>query len=100
VNDVALLGLVAALHVLALAGGVVLVFALARGDERRRREGDGPTDDGGPPSPPRSPPPNGPPLPDARQSHVRLREAGRIADRRPLRRSHPAPAPPAGKPRS
>lgn len=100
-NDVALLGLVA-LHLLALAGGAVLVLALAHSDERRGLEGDGPTDDGGPPPPPPSAPPSGPPLPDARQSRVRLREAGRIADRRTRRRPRSAPAPPTrrGAPRA
>jgi hypothetical protein len=95
VNEVALLGLVGALHVLALAGGVVLVLALARGDDRRGRGSDGPTDGGGPSPLPPSPPSIGPPLPDAAQSRVRLREAGRIAGGRLRRRPESAPVPPS-----
>jgi len=92
-NELGLLGMIVALHVLALAGGAVL--ALARdGDGRPGRESDGPQSGGGP-SPPPPPAPTGPPLPDSEQSRVRLREGGRVADRRDRRRHESEPALPS-----
>jgi hypothetical protein len=94
-SELGLLGMIVSLHVLALAAGAVLVLALARSSDGRPGAGsDGPQSGGGPPPPPPTPPPIGPPLPDAAQSRVRLREAGRIADRRSRRHHEPAPARP------
>ena len=94
-NELGLLGMIVALHVLALAGAAVLVLALARdSDGRPGRESDGPQTGGGPcPFPP--PTPTGPPLPDSEQSRVRLREGGRVANRRDRRRHESAPTLPS-----
>ena len=85
-SEIGLLGLIAALHVVALGGGAVLVFSLVRTDSDRRNgaASDGPPglSDAGPPPPP---PPTGPPLLDAHQAPVRLRGPERLADRLPAR---------------
>lgn len=93
-SEMGLLGLIAALHVVALAGGAVLVFSLLRADNDGRDDAtsDGPPGhDDRPPPPPR---PNGPPLLDARQALVRLREPERLADRLPTRPRRPQRTPP------
>lgn len=89
-SDMGLLGMIAALHVVALAGGAVLMRSLLRADNDGR---DDATSDG-PPDHDDRPPPNGPPLLDARQAPIRLREPERLADRLPTRPRRPQRTPP------
>lgn len=96
-SEPALIGMIAALHVVALSGGAVLVLALARTDSNRS-EADGRRGGDDPPRPPR-PPTLGPPLLDARPARVRLREPARLAVLIPCRERRrppprPVPAPP------
>jgi hypothetical protein len=91
---------IAGVHLVGLACVVVLMFPAmkdAPSTPKPDRDGDG--DDGGwgrgpklPPPPPGSPQ-GGIPLPDAVQSDVRLREPGRISERRPQRVRRPAREP-------
>jgi hypothetical protein len=92
-SEMGLLGLIAALHVVALGGGAVLVSSLLRADRNGRNgaASDSPPGpgDAGPPPPP---PPIGPPLLDAHQAPVRLRGPGRLAERLPARQRRAARA--------
>lgn len=98
-EEILALSIVFAVHVI---GGVMLVWGILDDEGRepwRRRWRRG----GGGDDPPRDPPPSPTdderarlPHDDARASHVRLREDGRIADgypRPPRRPEHPAPVP-------
>jgi hypothetical protein len=91
-NDTDLIVMIAALHIVALAAGALLVLALALTNDERPTDPDtGPTD-GEEPRPPPATPPIGPPLPDAVQAPVRLRHPGRLVARMPVRQRHrPAP---------
>jgi hypothetical protein len=90
-SELGLLGLIAALHVVALGGGAVLVSSLLRADHVGRNDAasDGPPGPGDA-GPPRPPPPTRPPLRDAHQAPVRLRGPGRLADRLPARQRRAA----------
>jgi hypothetical protein len=92
-KEVLALGLTVLVHVIGLGA---LVWALLLGDEERPDLwGWWPRDDDGPP-PPEPPAPTrggGLPLPDAEQAGARLREPGRLRDRRP-----PAPRRPSHRP--
>jgi hypothetical protein len=92
-NDLKLMLLVLALHLVALvAGGGLLLLALHGGDGTYPLDND--SDEGGGGIASRRGPPlspfGGPPLPDAEPSRVRLRQSGRLADAvRPRRRRGP-----------
>jgi hypothetical protein len=92
-KEVAALLLTVVVHVLGMGA---LVWALVLDDDNRPdwRGWFGGDDDLPPdPSPPPSPSGDGLPLPDARPSTVRLRDAGRLGDvhRRPARRPEHTP---------
>jgi hypothetical protein len=88
-SEMALLGLIVALHLVALTGGAVLAFPLLRADDGRDdAASNGPPAHEDRPTPP--PRPIGPPLLDARHDLIRVREPDRLPDRRPIRARRPA----------
>lgn len=98
-GDAQVLLWIAGVHLLGLGCIAVLLFPALRDDKpdkSRRQDGEG--DDGWgrgpklPPTPP-SPPRGGIPLRDAVQSRVRLREPGRLRDKRPRPARRPAREP-------
>jgi hypothetical protein len=91
---------IAGVHLVGLACVVVLMFpAMKDGESTPKPHRDSDGDDGGwgrgpklPPPPPQSPQ-GGIPLPDAVPASVRLREPGRISERRPQRARRPVREP-------
>src|ERR687886_760766 len=102
--DEELVGIFGALHVVALAFGVLLFVLFLRSDSR---DGSNPSDEdeggGGGGSDrisdrPKTSPSGGIPLPDAEPAPVRLRGHQRLADLRPRRARRPGPDPPPLRP--
>jgi hypothetical protein len=89
---------IAGVHLLGLACVALLMFPALKdspiGPERRPDDGEdgwgrGPKDPPAPPPPPRG----GIPLPDAQPASIRLREHGRLSERRPGRERRPSREP-------
>lgn len=98
-GDAQLMLWIAAVHVVGLlCVAALLIPALRDQDAAPQRRSDGDSDDGWgrgpklPPTPP-APPKGGVPLPDAGPARVRLREAGRLADKLPARERRPVREP-------
>lgn len=100
-SELTLMGLILALHLVALAAGGI-VLALRGGEIHESDDGDEDGGGGGPPRDPPRRPLGGPPLLDATAAHARLRGPARLADlrRRPRSRyAHEPERPAPTKPR-
>jgi hypothetical protein len=98
-GDAQLMLWIAAVHMVGLlCVGVLLIPALRDQDTATQQRSEGEGDDGWgggpkvPPAPP-APPRGGIPLPDAEQARIRLRDAGRLADKLPARERRPSREP-------
>ena len=98
-GEAQLLLMIAGVHLLGLACVAVLMIpALRDGPDGPPHSSDSESDEGwgrGPRRPPKppEPPTGGIPLPDAVPARIRLREHGRLSDRRPPRERRPAREP-------